>query len=221
MSLHKVFRAVDLWLDETKIDTASKALNLSKPTIVKLYKKFREVIGRYFIDNLERLDENNNTLEVEEVIISDQKYCNGKVIPQKCVIGIIDTVTKDVLIKHIDSRDREKLKSVIFDAVTEPSTISTDIWKEYLNVFDDVIIDYDDLNSSDNIKQLVDKADNDAISNVWFHLRNTLKKRSQTNYNNLQGYIDEFLWRRKLKNDKEDMINSFLELTKINDKINI
>uniref|UniRef100_A0A0N5A6E2 DDE_Tnp_IS1595 domain-containing protein n=1 Tax=Parastrongyloides trichosuri TaxID=131310 RepID=A0A0N5A6E2_PARTI len=219
MSLHKIFQAIDLWLEETKIDVASNTLNLSKPTIVKLYKKFREVIGYYFVNNLELIDQNNNTLEVGEVMISGEKYHKGKKIEQKCVIGIIDTVTKDVLIKHIDSKDRQKLKSVIFDAVTEPSTISTDIWKEYLNVFDDVIIDYDDLKNSDNIKQLVDKASNDSISHVWYHLKNTLRKKSQTNYNNLQGYIDEFLWRRKHKNNKEDMINSFLELIKINVKI--
>jgi IS1 family transposase len=215
LDFHVIFKIMDLWLDETPICLATEKTNISKPTIIKIYKNLRNVLGKYLEQNPPVIGGNGNIVQIDETVIAKRKHNRGRIIPQKWVVGAIDTVSKDIIIRHLDNRSRDELRNVICDAITESCTVTTDLWRGYLNIFENRDITHNTVNHSENFVDPITGAHTNSIENVWSHLKQSLRRKYQRRSTHLQSYIDEFLWRKKLKN-KEEMITSLIRLMQIN-----
>jgi hypothetical protein len=57
---------------------------------------------------------NGNIVQIDETVIAKRKHNRGRIILQKWVVGAIDTVSKNIIIRHLDNRSRVELRNVIW-----------------------------------------------------------------------------------------------------------
>ena len=200
-------KIISLWLEERSIEFTCKALNVSRSTTIKTYKLLRNVCVLKMNMSNQTLGGENHIVQVDESLLNKRKFNKGRIVTQKWVIGIIDIVTKDAIIKYIPSRDRETLRRVLIEHIGDESIVHTDCWKGYNNIFADFgqNIEHRTVNHSQNFVDPTDGTHTQNIENLWMMLKNFMRRKHLNNANNMEQYIAEFLWRRKHKNNLEEM----------------
>ena len=99
-----------LWLEERLIEYTCKALNENRPTVIKTYKLLRNVCVLKMNISNQTLGGENHIVQVNYSILNKRKFNTRRIVTQKWIIGIIDIVTKDAIIKYIPSCDTKNTK---------------------------------------------------------------------------------------------------------------
>ena len=102
---------------------------------------------------------------------------------------------------------QKTLRRVLIEHIRDESIIHTDCWKGFNNIFADSCknIEHRKVNHSQNFVDATDGTHTQNIENLWMKLKNFMIRKHLNNANNMEQYIAEFLWRRKYKNNLEEM----------------
>jgi hypothetical protein len=73
------------------------------------------------------------------------------------------------------------------------------------------------VNHSENFVDPDTGVNTNLIENLWMRLKSTLRRKYQRNFQELEGYIAEFCWRKKYKGDTEAIFNALLKELSVND----
>lgn len=198
------------FMTEKALDDTCSEFNVSKGVVIKLHQKIRNIMQKELDELNQMLGGNNIVVQADESLIHKRKYNRGRIIPQKWVIGMIDSVTKDAIIKYIPTRDRNTIRYILCNHLRDDSIFVTDCWKAYDNMFPTDIIRHETVNHSQNFVNPATGYNTQLIENLWMRLKNFLRSNSYRSTEGMESYISEFLWKRKFGTNAKERFNYFV-----------
>jgi transposase-like protein len=208
-----IIKIVLMWVDEELQCKVMEKVGVSKNCVKTWYNKLRYECLNY-MEHVEPLGGRDAVVQIDETHLTKRKYNIGRVPCQKIVFGVIDTVTKDFIIRHIDNKTRETLRNVIVETIREESTVHSDQWSSYMALFPHENYIHSTVNHSRNFVNPDNGVNTNLIENLWMRLKTTLRRRHQHNFNNLDGYIAEFCFRKKYLSKRESIFEEIIERIK-------
>ena len=141
-----------------------------------------------------------HTVEIDESLLSKNKYHVGRMYPQVWIFGGIDTTTKDVFIVPVLRRNADLLIPIIQRHILPGTTVISDLWSGYrrLNEFGYTHLT---VNHSQNFVDPQTGANTNAIESLWSKVKYRNKKECGTSRKLLVTYLSEYKWRRKFGAD--------------------
>ncbi len=125
-----------------------------------------------------------------------RKYNRGRAHPGlDCwVFGGIDTTSKRAFLRLVDDRKRETLLPIILNTITQGSHIWSDTWAPYFTL-NQHGYQHSMVNHSQEFVT-ANGVHTQEIESFWGQIKAELKIRRGYNKVQLQGYLDEFMFRR-------------------------
>ena len=113
------------------------------------------------------------------------------------VFGGVDTTTKRAFLRIVPDRTRATLIPIITEMVVQGTTVWSDTWAPYFT------LNQEGYNHSmvNHSKEFVapNGVHTQEIESFWGQLKAELKIRRGFNKNQVQGFLDEFMYRREFK----------------------
>lgn len=153
-------------------------------------------------------------VEVDETKIGKRKYERGRIVEGHWILGLIErgSVNYRLEICPENSRDERTLLDLIKKHVAPGTEIYTDCWKGYVNLSEHGFI-HKTINHSENFVDPNTGVHTQNIESSWRGLKLSLS-RGGNRGRNLDMHLCEFLWRRRIKQEKKDLFESFIEAVK-------
>lgn len=215
LPLGVIMKAIISWSEECLQKDVIRTTSISKATVQNIYKELRRICLTA-MEQVERLGSNDSIVQIDECLLTKRKYNVGRMPCQKWIFGAIDSVSKDFIIKHIDNRTRESLRGVIIDTIREDSNVHSDQFRTYMYLFPSLPYNHSSVNHSRNYVDPETGVNTNLIENLWMRLRLTLRRRFMRNFENLDEYLAEFSWRKRLESDPERIFVEILNQMIIN-----
>ena len=150
LPLAKWILAIYLWSQRASQKIAMNQMNVSNRTIHLIYKKFRQICLKYFIDNPVKLGGPSKILQLDESSFSGKsKHHRGRTPSQPAwVFGMVEAGTNIGYMEIVERRNAETLLPIIEKIALPGTTIHSDQWKAYSRISDDLGQAYETVNHS-------------------------------------------------------------------------
>ena len=129
----------------------------------------------------------------------------------------VDRTTKQIFLNCVEKGDRETLIPLIETNIEKGSTIYSDSWAPYF-ILGEIGYNHGMVNYS---KEFVSDRGvcTNTIESLWGELKADLKIRRGFNQEQVEGYLDEFMYRREFKDHDvfEILLQHVSELYGVND----
>lgn len=146
-------------------------------------------------------------------MVTKRKYCRGRVIAERWVIGIYDTNLKKGFIQYVPNRSAITLQNVICNHVRRGTEIWTDRWRGYSNLSNLGFV-HKTVNHSNNFVDPVTGVCTNHIEGYWSNLKQYLRRLGVMSSPFLEEYIDQYLWEQCYgKTAKEKMQHLLLHIS--------
>ena len=155
------------WCFNFSVKQVSTLTSLSENTIVGYFDSIRKVCVDDVVNSGQKLGGVGETVEIDETHLYTRKYHKGRVLAlekeQIWFVGGIERRTKKVFVVLTKKRDKNKLNQIIEQWVEKGTTIYTDGWRGYNDLFH---LGYD--HSSVNHKKIgLIQCEKTCIHNQW------------------------------------------------------
>lgn len=187
------------WCEElTSIKYCSKHLGMSQPTTVDWNNYLREVCVWKMNKTQVCIGGDNKFVEIDESLFSKRKYNVGRVFPQQWVFGGICRETNECFLELVKDRSESTLLEVIKRRIHHGSTVLSDCWKGYKNLYK-YVYKHQTVNHRYNFVDPKTLSNTQKIERLWGSAKWGNKRRRGTNRNFLASYLAEFMWRTQIK----------------------
>ena len=178
-------------LDEIVLNT-----KLSRPTVVRIHKKIRSLVGLYNASVKKRIGGQRMVVEIDECHLRSRKYGVGRVEAGELwwVLGGICRQTSEMFVEIVFDRSQNTLSKIIFENVQSGTIINTDCWSGY-NKLQNMNLNYthNKVNHSQNFVSPVDRSVyTNTIERAWRSLGESIPMGAHLD--EVESYIQMFLF---------------------------
>jgi transposase-like protein len=201
LSFRQVVLFIYCWAREyTSVKFCEDELDLSHTTVVDFNNFLREVCAESLMNNIPAIGGPGMNVELDETLFSRRKNHSGRVLPQQWVFGGICRESGECFLVMVDNRSAEVLLPLVQQYVRPGSTVITDQWRAYLGI-PTLPGNYTHMtvNHSQNFVDPESGAHTQRIESTWHLAKARNKKQCGTNREMLNGYLCEFMWRKRLR----------------------
>jgi len=99
-------------------------------TKVDYFNFFRDVCSHHLAETsgLFQFGSPNTVVQVDESVVTKRKYNRGRVVPERWVVGIYDTLLGRGVIEFVEYRNQQTLTALIQKYVQPGTRVHTDGW---------------------------------------------------------------------------------------------
>jgi hypothetical protein len=197
------------WSRKTERHEAAFQLDLNKDTVGAWYKRFREICSEVHArTSNNRIEGAGRIIEIDECQLARRKHNHGRVPREQWVLGGVVRGSNpfECFIELVPSRSRRVLCEVIRRRISPEVRIISDGWAAYANL-SSLGYQHDVVNHSLNYISPTDQTvHTQNVENLWRCVRRFLAKSGSNTRANLQGYINEFVFRKRIPYVFESMV---------------
>lgn len=113
INFQKLFLILQLWLDNSTVESIKRNTGCSERTIIKYQKLFQDIC-QFVMGEQEQIGGPNSIVEIDESYFFKRKYNRGKY--KRTGTWIVERVehgTSNFFFKMVECRNREQLKDII------------------------------------------------------------------------------------------------------------
>ncbi|KFD51372.1 hypothetical protein M513_07777 [Trichuris suis] len=182
----------------------SKELGLSTNCSVSWKRLLREVAAESLLSNPLVIGGPNCTVEVDETLYAKSKFHRGRRYPKQWVVfGGVCRETGESFLVPVANRSSRTLIPLIRQYIRPGTTVMTDCWAGYRSLSRE---DYTHLrvNHSINFVHPDDpEVHTQTVESLWAQVKRSNKLRCGTRRSELDSYLCEFMWRRRLRPNED------------------
>lgn len=196
----------------------TERLNMSIPTIADLNEHLCEVCAWRIKKDDSMIGGEGLVVEIGEFFFFRQKNGASRVLSDHWIFGGICRKTKKCFLVQVSDRSAETLMPIIRQRIKPGSKIVSDQWQVYKNIS---MNDFEHKTVNDRLNFINPLALGHTlqIEQLWNSLEREYKQRQGTNWNYIDSYLIEFIWRTKL--DGRDPFETILQdISSFNCKVN-
>ena len=188
----------------------------SDSTIVDWNSYLREVCAETLISKPISIGGKDMSVEIDESLFVRRKYNIGHSVSQQWVFGGICRETKDAFLYSVENRSEEVLLPAIKHSIKPFTTIISDEWKGYKNIFNIEGMSYRHI-TVNHTKEFINKetrACTNMVESMWAKAKLRNKKQWGTHKTMLDSYLCEYMWRKRLANNDpyEQILKDIVEV---------
>ncbi|KAG0423418.1 hypothetical protein DMUE_6148, partial [Dictyocoela muelleri] len=211
LSLEVILKACKMWFNNRSQTDIILEMNVSKNFCIKLFKKLRTRIEKYFDENIYKLGGTGIICQIDESMFKyKQKYHVGRSSPShRWVFGIADTSFKPAkyYVKVVPDRSSNTLLPIIADVCRQGTIIWSDEWRSYRNI-ENIGFNHLTVNHSLNFVNPINGCHTQHIESLWNKLKRRIKNLMGVKHDMLQSYLNEWIWKDNIaKNDINALYN--------------
>jgi transposase len=191
--------AWDKTIDETVHET-----KLNHKTVQAMFSELRAALSSIMMiqNRSHQISGPGRHVQIDETFVSKRKYNVGRMCSSYWVVGGICEETNEIFMEWTFCRDSVVMKYIIKEHVGPGTIIATDGWRAYN------IIDKDALLSSQYTHRTVnhkyefvakDGTHTQKIERLWGEFKQWKRRHRGFYLKNIDYYLQEFLWRRRVK----------------------
>lgn len=194
--------------EKTSIKFCKEELELSSECIVDNNNYLREVCAQVLLASPACIGGPRLTVEIDESVFSKRKYNVGRQLPHQWVFGGVCRETKECFLYAVENRTRETLEAVIKESIAAGSHIMSDGWASYGRISEiedengEPMYTHSVVNHSENFVNPEDGTHTNTIESTWNVAKAGNRRRWGTHRSMLDSYLCEFMWRRRLGDEK-------------------
>ncbi|KFD63846.1 hypothetical protein M514_23994, partial [Trichuris suis] len=182
----------------------SKELGLSTNCSVSWKRLLREVAAESLLSNPLVIGGPNCTVDVDETLYAKSKFHRGRREPKQWVVfGGVCRETGESFLVPVANRSSRTLIPLIRQYIRPGTTVMTDCWAGYRSLSRE---DYTHLrvNHSINFVHPDDpEVHTQTVESLWAQVKRSNKLRCGTRRSELDSYLCEFMWRRRLRPNED------------------
>ena len=198
ISLKNVWFVIAYWLEDFKCFEVVKALNLEKKMVLRIFKALRIIVSDHLITMPIRLGGPGIVCQIDETLVFHKaKYNRGRRARQQWVFGIVDTSFKPAKGVLFEVRDRSANTLLpIIERTCHPGTvIHSDEWAAYNSIRSRLGFEHGTVNHSVNFISPEDGVHTQHVEAYWSQFKRHLKYMNGLRAENLEGFMDEYMWK--------------------------
>ena len=235
LNITKILHIIYEWTDDSSVIEAMGHCKASKPTIIHWYQRCRRLLAKQW-ENRSKMGGQNRLVQIDECLLRGKRKNNvgrlrlgdlnaarvedasinssrnyGRRLEGPWVFGLVEKLDDGALDARffvVEKRDAATLESIITREVEIGSTIHSDEWRGYLNIWD-YGYHHDTVNHTVNFINPETGANTQRIESLWTGLRLKIVKQMRGTIN-LEDHLIERSWRLRRKND--DLFESFIKI---------
>lgn len=187
----------------TSISFCDEELGISHATTVDWNNFLREVCAWRLLQTNHVIGGEGLHVEIDETLISRRKNNAGRMLAPQWIFGGVCRETKEVFMYAVPNRTKETLQQVIQESIMPGSVIISDMWPSYRGIENiaGMSFTHETVNHSANFVDPETGAHTQTIESHWNVFKRRNKRQSGTHRHMVEGYMCEFLWRLKFRDD--------------------
>ncbi|CEF60518.1 Transposase, ISXO2-like domain-containing protein [Strongyloides ratti] len=206
MPLKTAIMFIYFWANkESSGERMKRELDVSPVTTVDWNSLLREVCLFMEKKDESKIGGKGLTVEVDETLFARRKNHAGRMLGQQRCFGGVCRETKECFVEPVADQTSETLMEVLKRRVAPETLIISDMWRGYSQVS---ASGYEHLkvNHKYNFVDPLTNAHTQNIERVWRSVKERSKKHNGTHRSMLEGYMHEFTWRKKNKDNEFESI---------------
>ena len=209
LSVCNALAIINEWAPSTTVTDAHNKLGISETTITNYYQTLRDICNAE-----EMIGGPDDIVEIDETMLSHAKYNVGRFPEQVWIVGGISRNTGDCFAEVVPDRKADTLIPLIRKRVKKQTTIFTESWKAY-DMLDENEYKHYTVNHSENFLNPNDRNINtQKIERMWRSLKQFKVKSYGVSYEEIDGHIAEFIFRKYYKITAKNAFEYTLQLIK-------
>ncbi|RNA02274.1 ISXO2-like domain-containing [Brachionus plicatilis] len=222
-SLFVIIEIFNLWAAQISISKAVDLLNINNLTvsvniISNVFKRLRNLCSSSLNPADIKLGGYSKYVKIDESLVAKTKYHKGSRLKRKpfWMFGMVERVEKGkCFVQIVPNRKAEVLLKIIYDHVSEGTTITSDSWSSYNKITEMKNFKHFSVNHKYNFVDPFSGAHTNKIEGLWKQAKDKLKKMNGCSRISLKSYIDDFLWRQLNTANRVDCYDKILEVLAI------
>jgi len=215
LSISKVLQIIYFWSHNHTVKATSHETSVSEQTISAIFRQIKHAC--FLIMQTEKetqIGGPNTIVEIDETLITKRKYNQGRVLSENWVFGGICRQTKEIFIESVPDRKATTLIPLIEKHIKTGTTIHSDKWTSY-NLLDQEPYsqkyDHKSVNHKENFIDPISGANTQLIERSWRDFKEKKKISQGIPRTDIELYIAEFIWRKRIRNQNKDPFHSACE----------
>lgn len=202
-----------LWVCGTSWTAAQRITGHSPNTITSFYSHFRRLVSSDLEDDDQIIGGDGIEVEIDETKLGKRKYHRGHRVDGVWVLaGVERTAERKAFLVAVPDRSSETLLPIIHNHVRPGSIVLTDMWRGYSGITTNLGLEHHQVNHSVEFVNSVDGTTTNTIEGTNNAIKFLIKPRNRTE-ENIEGFLHEFIWRRKHENNTWDgFVNALREI---------
>lgn len=202
LSIQKLLLIVHHWWSDSTNDLVERELDLTNKTVTHWFKFCRDQCVFYFlrISPSAMIGGVGVTVEIDESLIAKRKYHRGRLVNERWVFGGIERLNGGRIrrfAEFVPNRSEATLLPIIQRRIRQSTRIMSDGWAAYRNL---PIHGYQHhvVNHSQNFVHPTNReVHTQGIENQWRQLKRWLRAKGTNLGEDIQAYINEWLYKRE------------------------
>lgn len=197
LSIRNIILMIYMWSRGYSLKCTVFETRINKSTVIQWYRKCRQLCS-LFVANRGPIGGSGNTVEIDESCFGKIKYHRGSPRKSLWVFGAVvqGSECRDLILRAIEGpRSSENLLQIINTYIHKDSIIFSDKWKGYNNLSSQgythltVVHKY-------QFKDYDTGCCTNTIEGIWASVKTHVGK-GKRRYEDIQSYLDEYVWRRR------------------------
>jgi len=217
----KVLKIIYFWAHDYGVNRTSYELQVSQHTVSSIFRQIKKACFQYMNNegNIP-IGGEKKIVEIDDTLFSKRKFHKGRFLHQVWIFGGICRDDNMVFLEHVPNRNSDTLMDSIQRNINVGTTVISDEWKAYKVIENQPHPQpyiHQTVNHSKNFVDPVTFANTQKGERLWRGFKEKKKIINGVPREDIDLYIAEFLWRRLVKIQENDLFFSacsFLSTTK-------
>lgn len=185
-----------LWLNKNSQTQAMNATGCSSKTVTDFFCHFRALVATVLEEEDTRIGGPGVLVEIDETKLGKRKYHRGhRVDGVWILVGVEKTESRRVFLKRVVDRSAETLEGIIEQHVEVGSIVTTDMWRGYSKLTNNLGLEHRTVNHSLHFKDPDTGSNTNTVEGTNNALKIQIRPRNRTWQ--VEEHLSEFVWRRK------------------------
>ena len=195
-------------------------MEVDRQTVGKIFNHLRNVCTIAIDKPNLKLGGKNRVVEIDDSLIAKVMYMKGKDLKREqiWIYGLVDRSTGCCYLQIVPNRTAKVLLGITYDHTLPHSFINSDKYASYIKLYQlhDESVTHRTVNQTLNFVEPTDGTCTNKVEFYWNACKIKFKQMRGCRRIKIQGYIDEFMWRKNNKFSREDSYQHILkELSKL------